>query len=445
MFTAAPRVGRWPIPFMLVAFGACAEEPTSTSSIPRNLEPRFTVENVVLVTNTSGGTEVGSLRWAASFASDFNSPTIRFDPSLAGKTITLQSGINVNGSLNIEGPADKGITISGGGYYGVLRSTRSIFVKNVTITGGVGDGSAIWSDQGAYVINSTIRDNSGGAAIHAGTGAALTIVNSTVSRNTNYTPSAAVEYGYGTGLSIVNSTVAWNGPGPGIGRYGSPIPNPSTAFVRNSILAGNGTPMKNCRDTVALVFQGMNIVDNDYSCGTGPAIKVAFSLLYDLADNGGPTQTMFPSQFSPVINAGVNCDVTEDQRYVQRDTKCDIGAVEYNDFNQVTITVEPNAPIDASGSVLIKGTIKCSRPYDNFGLHVQVNQSQKKNTVVVRGNGDSYQTCPSSPTPWFALVAPWSGTFKDGTASVTVNTTDTPVWVAPAYVQKSVKLARAKP
>jgi len=445
MFTVAARAGRRPLPFILVALGACAEEPTSTRPMPRNLEPRFTVENVVLVTNTSGGSEVGSLRWAASFASDFTSPTIRFDPSLAGKTITLQSGINVNGPLNIEGPADKGITISGGGYYGVLRSTRSIFVENVTITGGVGIGSAIWSDQGVSVVNSTVRDNSGGAAIHAGTGSALTIINSTVSRNTNYTPSPAIEYGYGTGFYLINSTVARNGPGPGIGRYGSPIPNPASAQVRNSILAGNGTPLKNCGDAVALVFQGMNVVDNDYSCGTGPAIKVAHSLLHDLADNGGPTQTMFPDQFSPVINAGVNCDVAVDQRYVQRDGKCDIGAVEYDDFNQVTITVEPNATIDAAGSVLIKGTIKCSRPYDHFGLHVQVNQSQKKNTVVVRGTGDAYETCPSSPTPWFALVAPWSGSFKDGNASVSVHTTDTPVWVAPAYAHQTVRFARAKP
>ena len=154
---------------------------------------------------------------------------------------------------------------------------------------------------------------------------------------------------------------------------------------------------------------------------------------------------MFPDQFSPVINAGVNCDVAVDQRYVQRDGKCDIGAVEYDDFNQVTITVEPNATIDAAGSVLIKGTIKCSRPYDHFGLHVQVNQSQKKNTVVVRGTGDAYETCPSSPTPWFALVAPWSGSFKDGNASVSVHTTDTPVWVAPAYAHQTVRFARAKP
>ena len=446
MLTVATRVGRWPLALTLVVLGACADEPTTTNPIRKDLAPRFTTNGIILVTNTSGGTEVGSLRWAASQVSPLN-PRIEFDPSLAGDTITLQAGLDVPGALDIVGPADKGITISGGGQYPVMRATQGVAVTNVTITGGVGApgyvGSAISTDGVVWVVNSTVRNNGGGAAIHGGT--LMTIINSTVSNNTSYGV-AGIEYGYRTVVRLINSTVVRNGPGTGMGRYGGWYdPEAAPVTVRNSIIAYNGTPLRNCHESFGFVFEAMNIV-TDYSCGGNASVFFVDPALNELADNGGPTTTAAPAQYSAAINMGVACDVTVDQRYVPREAKCDIGAVEFNDYNVVTMTLEPNAPVDLAGSVTIKGTVQCVRPEDTLRLGLQVNQTQKvgRTSTVVRGAAELPVNCTTTATPWTAVVAPWSGTFKDGTASVSAHTIDPPVWVTPAYVQQAVRFARAK-
>ena len=448
MLTAATRVGRWPLALTLVVLGACADEPTATNPIPKDLTPRLTTNGIILVTNTSGGTEVGSLRWAASQVSPLN-PRIEFDPSLAGDTITLQAGLNTPGFLDIVGPADKGITISGAGLYPVIRATQGVAVRNVTITGGLGApgyvGSAISTDGVVWVENSTLRNNAGGAAIHGGP-SIMTIVNSTVSNNTSYGV-AGIEYGYRTVVRLFNSTVVRNGPGTGMGRYGGWYdPEAGPVTVRNTIIAYNGTPLRNCMESFGFVFEAMNIV-TDYTCGGNASVFFVDPALNELADNGGPTPTAAPAQYSAAINNGVACDVTVDQRYVPREAKCDIGAVEFNDYNIVTMTVEPNATFDLAGSVTIKGTVKCARPEEVLRLGLQVNQTQKvgKTTTVVRGSAELPVTCTTTATSWTAVVAPWSGgTFKDGPATVSARTVDPPLWVTPAYVDQSVRFARAK-
>src|SRR5262245_59173615 len=97
----------------LLALAACVDEPTAPSP-SRKIEPQFGFGAVLTVTNLSGGTDVGSLRWVLSQAT--GGEIIRFDPSLAGQTITPDTTIMVWGkTVTIEGPADRGIVISGGG------------------------------------------------------------------------------------------------------------------------------------------------------------------------------------------------------------------------------------------------------------------------------------------------------------------------------------------
>lgn len=71
----------------LVALGACADEPVAPR-IPSSTKPAMSGEPTgewvdVTVTNSSGGTEVGSMRWAAARIQD-RGGVIRFASTLDG-------------------------------------------------------------------------------------------------------------------------------------------------------------------------------------------------------------------------------------------------------------------------------------------------------------------------------------------------------------------------
>jgi hypothetical protein len=447
MSTFASRVGRWPLAFIVAALAACADEPVGVRTMPK-LTPHASVDGYVTVTTASGGTEVGSLRWAAVQAA--GGDVINFDPSLAGATITLQAGIDVPGYVIIRAPTDKGITISGDDRFRVIRALGGVALENVTITKGNAafeSGSAIWTDGFVGLMNSTVRDNRGyGAAIHGGLTIGLN--NSTVSGNTGTYPASGVEYGWRGAVVLDNSTVAHNLPGPGIAPFGyQPDPYPPTVMLRNSIISNNGNPLKNCQFANHIQAQGMNI-SNDYSCGYSTGMFVGDPLLAGLADNGGPTETESFSYLSPALNSGLNCDFTVDQRYVARDTYCDIGAFEFTDFTLVTIAIDANATVNTtSGAAVVTGTVKCSpRAGDQFGLRVELKQQQKvgRTTTVVQGTGFAAVNCTTSAQSWSAPVTPSSGVFQNGDAVSTVSTNDPPIWVKAASTSRTVKLARHK-
>ena len=76
-----------------------------------------------------------------------------------------------------------------------------------------------------------------------------------------------------------------------------------------------------------------------------------------------------------------------DERYVTRDAKCDVGAFEFTDFTVVTITIDPNATVNATtGSAVVTGTVKCSRAGDQFGVVVDL-QEQKGPKLVLGFGG----------------------------------------------------------
>ena len=105
------RVGHWPLALTLAALGACADEPTAPG-VSHIARPNANLGDIISVTTTSGGKEVGSLRWAV--AQTTGGEIIRFAPALAGATIVIDSIAPVVYPITIEGPADKGVTISGG-------------------------------------------------------------------------------------------------------------------------------------------------------------------------------------------------------------------------------------------------------------------------------------------------------------------------------------------
>ena len=438
------RAGRWPLALSLltlVTLGACADDPVAPRN-PTTISPALagapTGEFVnVTVTNTSGGTDVGSLRWAADQIKSAGG-AIHFDPSLDGATIVLNGTVSPDGPMYVDGPA-KGITISGNNQYRVIDGyfdNGLVSLTNVTITNGYhADYASAIHATSVYLQNSTVQDNRGpGSAIRVRYGFSAT--NSTISQNAVGGP--AVEYSQYAYVTITNSTIAFNA-GTGIGLHG-PVDSGFQLLVvlNNAILANNG---QNCLSTSGLRYEGRNI-STDWSCGA-VGIGIGDPQLLPLASNGGPTKTHAIPHTSPAYNTGLSCVPTVDQRYVPRDAKCDIGAFEFNDFTQITITIDPSTKVNTTtGKALLTGTIKCTRN-DVFRLALELHQDQKVNgqIVDVHSATDIPVTCTTTAQPWSATMGLTSGTWNNGAARATAQTFQTAEWVAPAAKASAVKLS----
>jgi hypothetical protein len=449
MPSLTPRAGRWPLALSraalaaLAVLGACADEPVSPRN-PSTLEPRASVQDAeqvnVVVTNTSGGTEVGSLRWAASqVAAAAGGGSILIDASLAGDTIVLGAELELPTTTYIYAPEDKGITISGNDQHRVMSSTGPyLSLWKVTVTKGyAASGSAI-SAVSLALDNSNVQDNRGpGSAIFVED--RLYIGNGTVSRNVAGGP--AVEYNSGAQVQIDNSTIAYNAPGPGLGVYGYPS-YATRVQLHNAIISNNGSPLRNCSSTFNFEYVGTNI-SNDWNCGE-VGIVVADPLLMPLADNGGPVMTHAIPHTSPAYNTGVDCWWDTDARNVPRDAKCDVGAFEFNDFTKITITINPTAKVDAAtGRAVLTGTVKCTR-YEYFRLALELHQDQKvgKNVVDVHAASDVPIECGPIGGGWRATMVLTPGeAFQAGAARATAQTFNTPEWATPAGVASAVKLS----
>jgi len=440
------RAGRRPLARTAIVvaatvLGACADEPMAPKhpSTPIGQASALAAGWVELtVTNTSGGTDAGSVRWAANQIGS-GGGVIRFAPTLDGATIVLNGPLSPDGPMYIEGPA-KGITISGNHEHRVIEGYPDdgrVSLTNVTVTKGYHAeyASAIRATT-VYLQNSTVQDSRGpGSAIRVRYGFSAT--NSTISQNVVGGP--AVEYSQYAYVTINNSTIAYNA-GFGIGLHG-PIDSGSSLLVvlNNSILSNNA---QNCLSTSGLRYEGSNI-SSDWSCGI-VGIGIGNPQLMPLAYNGGPTWTHAIPHTSPAYNSGVGCYPTTDQRYVPRDAKCDVGAFEFNDFTKVTITIDPNAKFDATGKAVLTGTVKCTRN-DTFRLALELHQDQRagKQVVDVHSASDIPVACTTTATPWSANMALLPGeAFQPGAAQATAQTFNTAEWVTPASVAAGVKIAR---
>ena len=440
-----PRAGRWPLALSLAAIaalGACADEPVAPRT-PSPLAPQASVLGAewvdVTVTNTSGGTEIGSLRWAASqVQAATQGGTIWIDPSLAGDTITLGAGLELDRTMYIYAPQSRGITISGNDQHRVMSSTGPFLsLANVTVTKGYADSASAISAVALALDNSNVQNNRGArSAIFVER--TLYIGNGTVSGNVGGGP--AVEYKSGAQVQIDNSTVAYNSPGPGLGVYGYPSYT-TRVLLHNSIISNNASPLRNCSSTFGFEYVGTNI-SNDWNCGE-VGILVADPLLMPLADNGGPVMTHAIPHLSPAFNTGVDCWWETDARNVPRDAKCDVGAFEFNDFTRITLTIDPTTKVDATtGRALLTGTVRCTRD-DAFSLHLMLQQYQKvgKNQTEVHAHSTVPVDCTTSARPWSATMVLTDGAYQAGAAKATAQTLGTPEWATPAGVASAVKIS----
>ena len=433
MLTYALRARHWPLALTLVALGACADEPVGPR-IPSLSGPNANLGDIITVTTTSGGKDVGSLRWAV--AQTTGGEIIRFAPALAGATIVVDSTIPVGRAITIEGPADKGVTISGGDAHHIFEITYGLTspttFRNLALVNGEGSGSAggggVLSSSDVILENVTLSNHKGMyfAAIYVDGNATFT--NVTISSNTSTANAAAF---VSKKLTLVNSTIAYNNTG------GVDVRGPLS--MRNSIITHNGAE-ENCQNVPTFERFGKNLAD-DASCGDSTVMLIVPAKLDSLRDNGGPGKTHALMGASPAINAGTDCTVMVDQRYVPRDTACDLGAYEFKDFTTATITNNTSLAVDpTTGLVFVAGTIKCSTA-DRFDLAVEVSQEQKvrRTAEVVKASGTVTVTCSTTDQPWGVVLDPSSGEFSNGSAVVTTKTDGAP-WVIPVTASTPVKL-----
>jgi hypothetical protein len=343
-----------------------------------------------------------SLREAINLANAYenagDSAAITFAAAVAGQTITLTQGqlelTAGTGTTSIDGGA-AGITVDANKASRIFQvdSGAQAALTNLTLTHGrkpgqaggavVNNGGAIYNGGTLTVKNSTLSGNFalGGGGIDNDIGGTLTVSDSTLSGNSavffgggienrgtltvsdctlsgNFTIQTQSGYGGGidnfTGgtLTVSNSTLSGNYSG----LSGGGISNFGTLTVSNSTLSGNYITDTRFGSGGGIYNFGTltlnnNIVANSTSGGdisgsyTGSHNLTGTVTLGDLADNGGPTQTMALLPGSTGALGGVPANTlgtpSADQRGFLRNTAAatDIGAYQTQPISITTASL----------------------------------------------------------------------------------------------------------
>ena len=445
MFALPLRAGRKGLAVAIISLAACVDRPNPTEPAVDTGRPSFAVGDMITVTNTNGGSAAGSLQWALSQTT--GGETIVFDPTLAGDTIFLEATLQVPHLVLIDGPKDKGITISAAGKFRVMDVyPEGARLRNLGIKDGTGydDMGGIWSQGPLTLEHTTVWGNVSDLGAIFATGD-VTLINSTVGYNNGVVTSGIA---HGGKLTLVNSTVAYNGGGPGLRAVTVSQGVTPTLVLRNSLVSNNGTPTKNCYYPMGvgvIANQGRNLA-NDTTCGDSGVMVAASTYLTLLQNRGGPSPTFGFEGRSLALDNAVNCTVAGDQRYVARDSTCDIGAYEFTEYVTLTLGIDPTLSVNPNdASVVVTGTVKCLGEA-TFDVPVDVEQDQKSGRapVTVVASGTTSIDCRNQTVPWSIRVAPSTGGFQNGTAVVSAQTTKTEKWVKPSTTTAAVKLVWAK-
>ncbi|MCD6499694.1 MAG: hypothetical protein J7M25_15490 [Deltaproteobacteria bacterium] len=185
-------------------------------------------------------------------------------------------------------------------------------------------------------ISGNSASGSGGMFISRQT--TLNMTNCTVANNTALTSLAG-----GLFMSadiqgtILNCTFSGNEAPGEVAFAGATVGGPNVV-LKNSVMAysvaGNGWNPITCRDEMhdgggniqwPVERSGGGSDDPDALCAAGALIQDP--KLGDLADNGGPNETMMPASDSPAIGLGQDCPA-KDQRGQSRQAACTAGSIE---------------------------------------------------------------------------------------------------------------------
>lgn len=259
-----------------------------------------------------------------------------------GGIAALQSG-GVGADLSLESSTITAntATAGGGGVFvdanGSLTVDESTFAANVACpTSCVGQawGGGVFSESPVTVTASTFDGNAtpngSGSAIYVAQ-TSLDVRNSTITGGTTFDGSVRTWDGVVSNLEHV--TISGN-DGAIAGFHAGPG---AVATITGSII-GDQLSGTDCGGGFTLVDGGYN-VSSDTTCGfTLPTDRPNVDpLLFPLAPNGGPTETMKPAADSPAADlvpageAGCGTSVTVDQRGSARPQRgsCDAGAMEF--------------------------------------------------------------------------------------------------------------------
>jgi CSLREA domain-containing protein len=232
----------------------------------------------------------------------------------------------------------------GGGIYSdgaPLEVTNSTFTNNnAGFKGGGESGGGIFHSLGTLEVTNSTFTNNGAGSEGGGIlifGAQATVTNSTFSENSAARGGGLYNYNQGGTLEVTNSTFSENSAfevgGGGITNVDG------TAKLRNTIVANSTGGNCAVLDNGTITDGGYNIEDGT-SCGFSEqqdSLPNTNPFLADqLANNGGPTQTIALQPTSPATNAippsvnGCGTEIKTDQRGVSRPqgSGCDIGAYE---------------------------------------------------------------------------------------------------------------------
>jgi YVTN family beta-propeller protein len=324
--------------------------------------------------------------------------------NVAGGTYTENDSIGASSldSLTIAGAGPSSTTVNGGGSGSVFTNTSgTLTISGLTITNGA---TGIHNYGTMTVTDSTISGNIGDGGIYLQSYQTLTLTDSTVSGNTSDSAGGGIAID-DANVIVTDSTISGNSAATGAGGIddyeGSTTVTDSTVSGNTS---GDGNPqIVNDYATVSVgatilanstsgncdgvTDEGYNISD-DNSCGFTATGSVNNSASLDtslgaLAYNGGPTQTIFPTNTSPAAGAiptgttlnGVQVCSRTDQRGLASFGNCTIGAVEAEDaslFVAVGGSGDCTSLANACGSIQTATSTAESSAYDGDDVTIDV-------------------------------------------------------------------------
>jgi hypothetical protein len=293
-------------PVTLNGFGHTVRQTCADNVFIQNDTSLLTVNNLT-ITGGNGGTGGGI------FAAG---PLTIVDSTLTGNHATTGGGMGSNGQVTI---------------------VRSSIDANSSGAGGAGGISTGPQSPGVVLTDSTVSNNiGGGIGTSNNTNVSVRVVNSTISGNSDATLGGGI---FSAGSTVlVYATVIGNQANQAFANIDS-----LTLESFGSVVAGGASPPTNSNCVInppATTSHGYNFSDDDTCSFTAATDRenAGDPMVGQLADNGGPTQTMLPASGSPLLDwiPASACrddgaaDVTADQRGVRRPQgdACDIGSVE---------------------------------------------------------------------------------------------------------------------
>lgn len=210
-------------------------------------------------------------------------------------------------------------------------------------------------------------DQGGGVWLRITDGGTTEVSNCTIAYNQSSAENPTATKGLGGGLAIVTDavttlnhlTIARNEASfQGGGIY---CRETNQITLKNSIVALNkalngGNDWNIMHNTNQVMKAGSNNIQSNEN-GTADRflsklttdVQITDPLLDSLANNGGLSLTLALQENSPAIDAGVDCNTT-DQRNAPRVGTCDIGAFEFGGTPDTTVSITPTTSSSSEGN-----------------------------------------------------------------------------------------------